>query len=179
MGGAGLTLQEGMDLCKRRRPEVDPIPAFMEQLMTYESRCKKMGMLQSKDNIPQRNDAVNLKEKGMKRKTRELSIGPARGPPRPIGPVLGPPKGPTKNAIGPTNNSLGNGDNGGQNNDLDYDDTCKKNGAIIGQSLSSSPSADENDNTRLLEQPEARAKREAIGPLKKTSVPPTSNDRTR
>lgn len=155
MGGAGLTLQEGMDLCKRRRPEVDPIPAFVEQLKIYESRCKKMDMVRSSENSFGGVGSGDLKGKSKKRKAGEVSIGPARGPPRgPTRPVHGPPRGP----IGPTKKSMKDGDNGGHN-DHNNDNSHKKTQPLIGPSPMSPPCEDEDNNIPcLLEQHKTRAK---------------------
>jgi len=42
---ANMTYEQSLSLCQRRRPVVDPIPAFREQLMKYEKECREWGYL--------------------------------------------------------------------------------------------------------------------------------------
>lgn len=46
---ANLTLKQSLELCRRRRPIVDPIPAFLDQLTTYERECRALGYLTAVD----------------------------------------------------------------------------------------------------------------------------------
>jgi len=190
MGGAGLTLREGMDLCKRRRPEVDPIPAFVGQLKIYESRCREMGKIQSTNGNPERDGRYDRKEMGMKRKASEATIGPARGPARgptgpvrgpvrgpagpvrgpvkgPIGPVRGPARGPIKGVIGPTKNPMNYGDG-----DDDRGNGNTEKTSIIGPCLPSEDDDGANGASSLLEEDKASVKCVAICSQKKSSVSP-------
>jgi protein-tyrosine phosphatase len=42
----GMTLDRAMSTMKSRRPDVSPIPAFMDQLTKYEAQCQKLGVIQ-------------------------------------------------------------------------------------------------------------------------------------
>jgi len=101
-----MTYQEGINLCKRRRPEVDPIPAFVTQLKVYESRCKEMGTIRSKEGSIRNVQEGDWDGRGTKRKAERLTIGPvrvARGParrPAGISDSAGSIIGPSKNAPG-------------------------------------------------------------------------------
>lgn len=151
MGRAGLTLQEGIDLCKRRRPEVEPIPAFVGQLKIYESRCIEMGMIRVTDDIARSTGGGDRYTGGKKRKLDNATIGPARGPA----------KGPSRNIIGPTKNPMKDG-----------------NTPVIGPSLPPPASTDYdgvNDSPSLLEKDKAKVRYTAIGPEKEPSVPPLSH----
>eukprot|EP00978_Attheya_sp_CCMP212_P039263 scaffold202677_cov51-Attheya_sp.AAC.2 len=64
---AGMTMDESLDLCRSRRPVVDPIPAFLEQLRQYEEKCKGV--------IGKRKALASSKQKKRKR-----VIGPVMGP---------------------------------------------------------------------------------------------------
>jgi len=72
---AGMTLKDAMMLIKRRRPEAEPIPAFLDLLERFEQTCNTSS--------------------GHKRKTKKQLqvVGPTIGPsvgPRTIGPSIGP-----------------------------------------------------------------------------------------
>eukprot|EP00550_Attheya_septentrionalis_P009804 CAMPEP_0198284708 /NCGR_PEP_ID=MMETSP1449-20131203/4163_1 /TAXON_ID=420275 /ORGANISM="Attheya septentrionalis, Strain CCMP2084" /LENGTH=147 /DNA_ID=CAMNT_0043981913 /DNA_START=344 /DNA_END=787 /DNA_ORIENTATION=- len=60
-------MDESLDLCRSRRPVVDPIPAFLEQLRQYEEKCKGV--------IGKRKALASSKQKKRKR-----VIGPVMGP---------------------------------------------------------------------------------------------------
>lgn len=80
-----MTYQEGINLCKRRRPEVDPIPAFVTQLKVYESRCREMGTIRLKEGSIRNIQEGDRDGRGTKRKAERVAIGPvrvARGPAR-------------------------------------------------------------------------------------------------
>jgi len=49
MRKANMTLNQSLILCQRRRPMVDPNPAFLDQLRTYERECWAGGHLTSMD----------------------------------------------------------------------------------------------------------------------------------
>ena len=72
---AGMTLKDAMMLIKRRRPEAEPIPAFLDLLGRFEQTCNTSS--------------------GHKRKAKKQLqvVGPTIGPsvgPRTIGPSIGP-----------------------------------------------------------------------------------------
>mmetsp|Transcript_4123 Transcript_4123/g.5989 ORF Transcript_4123/g.5989 Transcript_4123/m.5989 type:complete len:273 (-) Transcript_4123:90-908(-) len=127
MNKVGMDLDNALALVKQRRPEADPIPAFLEQLKRYEGECKDLGLIK-KDSCDNggdgngvsnastsskasndasgkrqgRGDGTNLKKR--KADGAQITIGPSRGP---VGPqqqqkvkkILGPSRGPS---IGPT-----------------------------------------------------------------------------
>jgi len=174
MGGSGLTLQEGIDICKRRRPEIDPIPAFVGQLKIYETQCRESGMIQPTTNNHGSDGRCDRQDRGAKRKAGWAAIGPfrgpARGPTKPFrGPArvpIGPFRGPAKGLIGPvrcptivpTKNPITEDD------DHVIGPTQKK--SIIGACLQSHPSGDDdcaNDVSNLMENHKAGIKRDIIG----------------
>lgn len=122
-----MTFQQSLNLCQRRRPAVDPIPAFRVQLKDYESKCRSQGYLTALDdtdgtflengsgvtgkeisaNVNDKrkkcsdDNAFSKRDAEKKRKVMGPSIGPSDGPS--IGP---PPSAPTKvhlktHSIGP------------------------------------------------------------------------------
>lgn len=44
-----MTYQQSLALCQRRRPVVNPIPAFCDQLIKYEKECRDWGYLTAVD----------------------------------------------------------------------------------------------------------------------------------
>lgn len=62
-----MTLDRAMRTMKSRRPGVSPIPAFMEQLAVYESKCKQLGSIQTDGGKIDRGGKTSM-------------IGPARPP---------------------------------------------------------------------------------------------------
>lgn len=150
MGRTRLTLREGIDLCKRRRPEVEPIPSFVEQLKIYESRCIETGMIRVIDDCARSTKGGDRYTSGKKRKLDDATIG-----------VRGPAKGPSRNIIGPTKNPKKDG-----------------NILVIGPSLPPPASADDdgvNDASSLLEQRKARVIYATTGTEKEPLVPPLSH----
>ena len=97
-----MTMKQSLKLCQRRRPMVDPIPAFLDQLRAYEKECRAGGHLTAVDDTQENDDEVNA---AGKRKTENNSggdekkrrvVGPA------IGPSMAPARGPVVSAsIGP------------------------------------------------------------------------------
>lgn len=97
-----MTMKQSLKLCQRRRPMVDPIPAFLDQLRAYEKECRAGGHLTAVDDTLENDDEVNA---AGKRKTENNSggdekkrrvVGPA------IGPSMAPARGPVVSAsIGP------------------------------------------------------------------------------
>lgn len=71
MRKVGMTLQRALSLCRARRPDVDPIPAFMTQLQTYETKCRRLGVIREEDSD------------GAGSKKRKAVVGPAMRPPGP------------------------------------------------------------------------------------------------
>lgn len=130
MRKANMTLKQSLQLCQRRRPVAGPIPAFLDQLKTYEGECRSWGHLTAVDEtLGNTKDAekvtaadisgekvktiINVGEKkrkaedigcddGMKKKQVVGPIGPPRGPAVKSA-AIGPQRGPTKSAaaIGP------------------------------------------------------------------------------
>jgi hypothetical protein len=116
---ANMTMKQSIKLCQRRRPVVDPIPAFLDQLIAYEKECRKGGHLTAND-TSENNDKVKkvsegngiFENNGAQKRTTEDNIGgdkkkrkvagqaigpsmaPARGPiiSASIGPARGPPE---------------------------------------------------------------------------------------
>ena len=97
-----LTLEDALTLVKRRRPEAQPIPAFMKILQRQEQALAK------KRKTISESDSCNLQIKNKKKRTRTIGgtsmgsptkgpIGPSRGPTKE--PSIGPPRGPS---IGPS-----------------------------------------------------------------------------
>lgn len=85
MRKAGMSLEKALALCRARRPDVEPIPAFMAQLKTYEDKCRRLGVIRddNKEPKPVVGDEGNDKK-------RKGPVGPAIGPPAMIGPMIGP-----------------------------------------------------------------------------------------
>lgn len=79
-----MTLDDAMELVQRRRPEVDPIPAFLNMLRDYELQCRSQGDIAS--------DSAT-KKFGNKRAAAVVGpSGPSPNRSRPrIGPSLPPP----------------------------------------------------------------------------------------
>lgn len=78
----GMTLDAAMNLCKKRRPMVDPIAPFISQLQQYEQKCHSMGLIhtvegeeKSKAGASER-EGESFPSKNLKRK----AIGPAMPP---------------------------------------------------------------------------------------------------
>ena len=44
-----MTYKQSLSLCQRRRPVVNPIPAFCDQLIKYEKECRDWGYLTAVD----------------------------------------------------------------------------------------------------------------------------------
>uniref|UniRef100_A0A7R9ZF94 protein-tyrosine-phosphatase n=1 Tax=Pseudictyota dubia TaxID=2749911 RepID=A0A7R9ZF94_9STRA len=84
----GMTFDKAFALCRRRRPDVNPIPAFVTQMRKYEMKCRKMGIISSDEGSE------------LSSKKRKSPAGPSRGPSgqvpatglsRPVqGPAIGP-----------------------------------------------------------------------------------------
>ena len=56
-----MTYQQALQLCKQKRPAVDPIPAFHEQLKRYEQECRELGYLTATN---AQNEKCNTKKEG-------------------------------------------------------------------------------------------------------------------
>lgn len=86
-----MTLEEALKVCQRRRPQICPNPAFMEQLSRYETQCRQIGVLSCKD-ISKRGETSARKGNAGRTSgpTRPTSVkrGPVRGPM--VGPMVGP-----------------------------------------------------------------------------------------
>ena len=48
----GLSLDDGLKLLKRRRPEINPIPAFLAILREYETECRTLGFIKDNNDAP-------------------------------------------------------------------------------------------------------------------------------
>jgi len=125
-----MTLAQSLKLCQRRRPIVDPIPAFMDQLSKYEKECRTMGYLTAVDAKLDNNDAdkkvVEAQDNesdnicditaGEKRKAssssdsgkKQKAIGPMIGPSSCTTPIKGPGRsaviGPARGPLSKENN---------------------------------------------------------------------------
>ena len=79
MRKCGMSLDRAMSTMKSRRPEISPIPAFLEQLSKYEVKCKQLGAIKSEGE----SGTVEARSTG----NRPTEIGPARplskGPSKP------------------------------------------------------------------------------------------------
>mmetsp|Transcript_26300 Transcript_26300/g.53850 ORF Transcript_26300/g.53850 Transcript_26300/m.53850 type:complete len:155 (-) Transcript_26300:87-551(-) len=105
-----MTFQQSLKLCRRRRPEVDPIPAFLVQLKNFEIDCRSLGYLTALDdadgtllesggsvkgreisanvNSDKRkkvsdDDTCSVRDVDKRRKVEGTSIGPSIGPTQP------------------------------------------------------------------------------------------------
>lgn len=107
-----MTLKQSLALCKRRRPMVDPISAFLEQLRRYEQECISWGHLSVSDEKASDNSVTKASAKvasvgpakpslgvGDKRKTADSgNNGDGDKKKRIVGPI-GPPRGPAKPTV--------------------------------------------------------------------------------
>ncbi|KAL7534649.1 hypothetical protein ACHAWF_004900 [Thalassiosira exigua] len=66
MRKADMTLNQSMALCRRRRPVVDPIPTFVDQLRAYEGECRSRGHLTATDEAEE-GEKANGKQIGVER----------------------------------------------------------------------------------------------------------------
>ena len=77
MHEAGMVLEDALEVCRRRRDCVNPIPAFLSQLKEYEVECRREGLIiQNDDGADQK--AVGAMAGSLKGKRK--AIGPSRGP---------------------------------------------------------------------------------------------------
>ena len=76
----GMTYADAIEMCQRKRPEAQPIPAFVEQCQKYERKCRKLGVIKS--------GGGGSGSSSPKKRKLGPSIGPAIGPS--IGPSIGP-----------------------------------------------------------------------------------------
>ena len=72
----GMPLDSALNLCKKRRPIVDPIAPFISQLQQYEAKCRDLGLIQTSGDKGQSSTDGDIHCKGLKRK----AIGPSRPP---------------------------------------------------------------------------------------------------
>eukprot|EP00588_Corethron_pennatum_P002756 CAMPEP_0194286344 /NCGR_PEP_ID=MMETSP0169-20130528/32345_1 /TAXON_ID=218684 /ORGANISM="Corethron pennatum, Strain L29A3" /LENGTH=317 /DNA_ID=CAMNT_0039032749 /DNA_START=62 /DNA_END=1015 /DNA_ORIENTATION=- len=107
---AGMTFDDGLSLCRSRRPECNPIDAFVRQLKEYEAKCLKKGYIGKSLRTSCGGgaaDAIHTSPaigpaagSGIGAATGS-GIGPAVGPAistsleSPVGPAIGPARGPT------------------------------------------------------------------------------------
>jgi hypothetical protein len=70
-----MTLDAAMNLCKKRRPIVDPIAPFLLQLEQYESKCRALGVIPTVDEEGKSSTTVS-DSNSLKRK----AIGPIMPP---------------------------------------------------------------------------------------------------
>lgn len=106
-----MTYTQSFSLCQRRRPVVDPIPAFCDQLKKYEKECREWGYLSAiDDDNKQTVKAASASTSGEKRKTdvgensdevtgnkksKVVIEGPAKEDKKPKSISIGPAAGPT------------------------------------------------------------------------------------
>ena len=111
-----MSLNDAMELIKRRRPQAQPIPAFMEMLKQYEGRMIKSSSSSSSNNNKRNssdgveeinnnqssNDNNNNSQQTDQQRKRPRVVGPSR-PPSMIGPSAAPKKvtSPMTTIIGP------------------------------------------------------------------------------
>ena len=122
----GMTYADAIEMCQRKRPEAQPIPAFVEQCQKYERKCRKLGVIKSGGGGGSGSSSPKKRKLGP-------SIGPAIGPsigPEPpaaagggganssgnrhpapaIGPVVGPAEASDEaKVVGPDNEDFGVG----------------------------------------------------------------------
>ena len=79
MRKVGMTMKGALALIREKRPDADPIPAFISQLETYEKKCIELGVI-SKDSSKRK-----IEERDQKEKKKQRRIGPQQ---RVIGPSL-------------------------------------------------------------------------------------------
>jgi hypothetical protein len=102
MNKVGMNLEEALALIKRRRPCVEPIPAFLEQLKRYEVECKSLRLI--KKQIGDGNGEDGEGKEGCddvsssKKRKAESQGKRVIGPMRPIGPSM-PPSSATKTEV--------------------------------------------------------------------------------
>ena len=95
MNKQGMTFDSALELCQKKRPGVEPIPAFVDQLRRYEIQCREVGLIPSCSTDgggAEGQDETSEKDGNRKRKTSKSSaIGPSLPPSskrRVIGPGL-------------------------------------------------------------------------------------------
>jgi hypothetical protein len=100
-----MTLTQSLKLCQRRRPMVDPIPAFLHQLASYERECRTLGYLTAVDDVLINNDSVAeayVGTGGQKRKAKSSDSDDDMKKKAIVGPAIGPStllKGPGRSAV--------------------------------------------------------------------------------
>jgi hypothetical protein len=83
MRKVGMNMKSALALIREKRPDADPIPAFISQLEVYEKKCNELGVI-SKDSSKRK-----IEERDQKEKKKHRVIGPVMGPQqRVIGPFL-------------------------------------------------------------------------------------------
>lgn len=91
-----MTLTQSLKLCQRRRPMVDPIPAFLHQLATYERECRTLGYLTAVDEVLKNNDTDERVAEafvgtgGQKRKAESSGNDDGMKKRSIVGPAIGP-----------------------------------------------------------------------------------------
>jgi hypothetical protein len=101
-----MTMKQALKLCQRRRPMVDPIPAFLDQLRAYEKECRAGGHLTAVDDTQENDDKVKKDSEDYgckddvagKRKTENNSGGSEKKR-RVIGPAIGPSMAPARGTV--------------------------------------------------------------------------------
>lgn len=95
MNKQGMAFDSALELCQKKRPGVEPIPAFVDQLRCYEIQCREVGLIPSCSTDgggAEGQDETSEKDGSRKRKTsKSSSIGPSLPPSskrRVIGPGL-------------------------------------------------------------------------------------------
>lgn len=95
-----MSLENALELCRTKRPGVEPIPAFLDQLSRYEIKCREDGLIPSctddstgKKNRSETDKSSANQDSTRKRKDSKYSgtIGPSLPPSskrRVIGPGL-------------------------------------------------------------------------------------------
>ncbi len=77
MHEAGMALEDALEVCRRRRDCVNPIPAFLSQLKEYELECRREGLIIQNDHGA---DQKVIGPMAGNSKGKRKAIGPSRGP---------------------------------------------------------------------------------------------------
>ena len=98
---ANMTMRQSMKLCQRRRPVVDPIPAFLDQLMAYEKECRTGGHLTAHDTVEngEKVEKGICETGGDQKRTTEENIGGDEKKRRIAGPAKGPSMAPARGPV--------------------------------------------------------------------------------
>jgi len=85
-----MTLDDALALCRANRPSVEPIPAFITQLKTYEEKCRRLGFIvpnktknktktEGNEQMPKNKKMKEMEVNEQPQKKRKI-IGPTKKP---------------------------------------------------------------------------------------------------